>query len=429
MRLTRIIKSFQYFLLIVILFLAPNQLAYHFWPSWSYVYGIRIDYLSPSIYLSEILILILLFLQIIYFAINKKTKFHPAALFKEYRNTIPVVLLFIVNFCISDSRQVSGIFISRIVLLILFALFIKDFPIKNKLNLIVNTLATSTIAFAAIGLSQFIMSHSIQGILYYLGERAFDTRTIGISLHSYFGRELLRPYSTFSHPNSMAGYFLLLSILVTWRRRYLNKLLLPGYCVFLTIILFVSQSKAVFMAAVSILCFSIINKYYKFKYIKFLPLIFFALGITELLIAANSGGLLANILYIDDRIKLLRVTEIIIKDNVIFGTGFNTFIINISKGYLAQMTSWILQPVHNVYALVFAESGMLGLLIIYIYAQLIYAKTLLKNNYYTVSIWLAILVTGLFDHYWITIFQNNLMLAIVFGLIFNKNMLYDRKNL
>ena len=42
------------FLLILLL---PSQLAYHFWPSWSLVYGIRVDYLSPTLYLTDLIIL------------------------------------------------------------------------------------------------------------------------------------------------------------------------------------------------------------------------------------------------------------------------------------------------------------------------------------------------------------------------------------
>jgi len=34
----------------LLVFLLPVQFGRHFWPEWSYVMGLRIDYLSPTIY-------------------------------------------------------------------------------------------------------------------------------------------------------------------------------------------------------------------------------------------------------------------------------------------------------------------------------------------------------------------------------------------
>ena len=46
-------------MLFLLLLLLPSQLAYHFWPSWSLVHGIRVDYLSPTLYLTDLIILAL----------------------------------------------------------------------------------------------------------------------------------------------------------------------------------------------------------------------------------------------------------------------------------------------------------------------------------------------------------------------------------
>src|SRR5476651_2543095 len=51
------------FFYLLILFL-PTQLGKHFWPNFSFVYGIRVDYLSPTIYISDILFVLLFFLSI-----------------------------------------------------------------------------------------------------------------------------------------------------------------------------------------------------------------------------------------------------------------------------------------------------------------------------------------------------------------------------
>ena len=41
----------------LLLLLIPTQLGYHFWPDFAFVNGIRVDYLAPTIYLTDLLIL------------------------------------------------------------------------------------------------------------------------------------------------------------------------------------------------------------------------------------------------------------------------------------------------------------------------------------------------------------------------------------
>jgi len=38
----------------------PTQLALHFWPSWAHVFGIRVDYLAPTLYLTDLLLIVLI---------------------------------------------------------------------------------------------------------------------------------------------------------------------------------------------------------------------------------------------------------------------------------------------------------------------------------------------------------------------------------
>ena len=48
------------FLVGLIIFFSATQLGFHFWPLTSLVYGIRIDYLSPTIYFLDILVILFL---------------------------------------------------------------------------------------------------------------------------------------------------------------------------------------------------------------------------------------------------------------------------------------------------------------------------------------------------------------------------------
>src|SRR4030042_4014068 len=44
----------------LLVFLLPIQLGRHFWPTWSYTFGLKIDYFSPTAYLTDFLVLAVL---------------------------------------------------------------------------------------------------------------------------------------------------------------------------------------------------------------------------------------------------------------------------------------------------------------------------------------------------------------------------------
>lgn len=47
----------NYWLIALLVLLSPSQLGIHFWPEWSLVDGIKIDFLSPTIYFTDLLFL------------------------------------------------------------------------------------------------------------------------------------------------------------------------------------------------------------------------------------------------------------------------------------------------------------------------------------------------------------------------------------
>src|SRR3990167_1091437 len=52
------------FLFLALLFL-PTQLGKHFWPDFSYIYSLKIDYLSPTLYFWDILVVGLLVVWVV----------------------------------------------------------------------------------------------------------------------------------------------------------------------------------------------------------------------------------------------------------------------------------------------------------------------------------------------------------------------------
>ena len=50
----RFLEALEKILLFLFVLLIPTQLGKHFWPEWSRVVGIRVDYLSPTLYFLDL---------------------------------------------------------------------------------------------------------------------------------------------------------------------------------------------------------------------------------------------------------------------------------------------------------------------------------------------------------------------------------------
>ncbi|MCX6705356.1 MAG: O-antigen ligase family protein, partial [Candidatus Woesebacteria bacterium] len=118
---------------------------------------------------------------------------------------------------------------------------------------------------------------------------------------------------------------------------------------------------------------------------------------------------------ISQRIELSFGAGSLISQKFLVGTGLNTFIINEPRIKYLGSYLWTLQPVHNVFLLVFSETGIFGLLLTYYLLIRSFQKAILLNNKTFYLALAFILVTGLVDHYWFTLQQNLFLFAFVLG--------------
>jgi hypothetical protein len=172
------------------------QLGLHFWPPSALVYGIRIDYLSPTLFAFDLgLILALL--------INR-----PQSTIHHLR---PLLLLALSNLLFSLTPLQTLIWWSRLTLLILWASTLDIAWLRKQ----VTPLLVGLTVLLIIGLSQILVGGSLQGPLYWLGERRFSLGQPGLALQTILGVTVLRAYSLFSHPNIFAGWSMFVVYLVT----------------------------------------------------------------------------------------------------------------------------------------------------------------------------------------------------------------------
>lgn len=356
-------------------FLLPTQLVLHFNSLSSFVYGFRIDYLTPTLYLTDILILLIIFLGYKYLKINKSFKLYA----------LSYIVFVIINILIS-TYQISSVYKwSKVTEMILLGIVIYNTKKFDIFKNFVKPLSYSVFITCLLGIWQFLIKGSLGGIFYWLGERSFTFNDPNIAPY---------PYSTFSHPNSFAGFLLVFGIfLLQYKSKFKHK-----YFWFLTILiginLILTNSLNVYLTIILL----IVLKFRSNLAFGFLPALPAKLGLSF----SFSDR------FITHRLELIQASLKMIKNNFWFGVGLNNFIPNLVKVSNTFVNSWELQPVHNIFLLAFSETGIVGL---YALCLILYGVL----TAYNLPL-MAILITGLSDHYWLTLQQNMLFFTYVLTL-------------
>lgn len=383
-------------LVYLLIFLLPTQLGKHFFLPFSYISGVRIDYLAPTLYLTDCIIFLLFFFTIKDF----KIKISKKILF--------IILLVIFNIVFSLSPWIS--LYKWIKILEVIGLF---FILKIKLqpkNILIVLLSSSVLQLLLV-IYQISQQHALQGIAYLFGERYFTISTPGIAKVTLQGLEILRGYGIFSHPNSLAGFFLVLYTYILFEKKF-NKTLVLKYS-FLgisTLLILLSFSK------VAIITFLLVTGFFVTKNIscKFCAIgrMLILLVLSLLFITAQGD--------VDSLQKRLYLTQNAIQTILqypFFGTGLGSYL-QAQTQFSIPYSYLFFQPVHNIFLLLLAETGVILFGIIMYYLSIV-IRYVYKNPP-AMALIFAILFTGFFDHYWLTLQQNLLLMPVVFGLLKNQ---------
>lgn len=362
-------------LLFLIVFLIPTQLSKHFWPHSSFIYGIRVDYLSPAIYLIDLLILVFLFLY--------SPKKHIL------KSILPLNLVFLVNLMFSYNVFITATQILRINLYLLFFL-----SLINQKNLkIIKTAISYSIYFQTIlVIMQMVKNSSVGGVFYWFGERQLSITAPNVAKTILSDAIVLRAYGTFSHPNVLAGWLITsLLILITLRSSkkslFLNSLLI-------TLLIILTRSRAAMLVQLILVIPLLIKKTKRITYYLFLVLV----GIIFTHVVASYFAHSPESIYV--RLSLLYTSLDILRHNPIFGSGLGA---SISMYPTISTSSKILQPDHNLITLILAQ---LGLILI---PALPYLGNIRRVN------WRVLYLAPIFflDHYFLTSTQGILSLLLL----------------
>lgn len=405
-KVTRINRFFFDILIFLFVFLLPAQLGRFFFFPFSYLSGIRIDYLAYAIYVTDILAAFLIIF-------NLKT----ILAFLKNKKVIYVLILLALSIFFSFSFQIAFYrFLKILEALSLYAIF-KNLKINKKLLII--ALLSSTLIQLFLSLFHLINRISIQNIFYYLGERYISASMPGIAKASINGIEILRPYGTFSHPNSMAGFYLLLYSFILGINFKKNQIIKNILLLMFSFLILISFSKSAIFALIIV---NIIYAFFMYKksICKFCTVarVFVLFFLSLVFFFAKTDPL-----SIIKRTELIKNSILLIEKYPITGIGIGNYLIA-QDSIISKSIFLIPQPVHNIFLLIITEIGIfLGLGILFLIFKHFYK---FKHINSLLFCFIAILITGFLDHYWLTLQQNLLLIPVILGLITSSQVDFEK---
>lgn len=409
----------ELFLLLVFASL-PIQLNKFFWPKYSFVLGIPIDIQAIGIYLIDVFIV----LYILFFFFENFTKFKKIY-FSNKNFILPLIIfnlyLLFNSIFISEIKPAAYYFNLKLLEFSVLALFAQVTLSNSKFfrkSLLVITFSLIWQSFLV--MFQFILQRSLG--FWFLGERTFNSSTIAIA-HGQLGTlTFLRPYGTFPHPNVVGAFFTIsLLILLPFinllpqtsslrikNRTYTTSLkFLILFCGLAGILLSFSKGA---IASLIIGYFFIREDLKSFiaKVLIFGLLLFFFLKILPQ----------SQIPSIAERLMLSQAAFDIVLKNPLFGVGSHNFIPQLATLDLTSLSQVrLLQPVHNVFLLILAENGIIGLLL---FTLLLFIVLKQATSKFKIALFISILIFALVDHFLWTLEQGQLLFWLTVSYILSK---------
>lgn len=442
---------------VVFLFFLPIQTRLVSLTQYSYINKNFVFYNTMFLNITDIVILIIAILWVFGLLFGK---FHVKQSFKI--GILGVISLYFVAAALSIA--VSYETNNEILIYGLFKLFLSILLICFTINIIAVkqlfhtsflAIISASILQSIIGVSQYFLQKSVglklfgeEYITPYLGgiakfkiEGGYRWVLDKILSVSHETDLVMRPYGTFPHPN-VFGAFLVFGLSLTsymffvsretWKRYLLGLFVLPQ-----TFTLFMTFSRtAVFGWLFICLIFIIVSKYKKIfqakeekRTQKMLVAIWICSALLSLLLFypqyLERSGVVSygttNEQSVSERVLYQQIAWNMIRSHPLIGVGYQNFVLEMDHYTPRELKDSEHQPVHNIYLLVAAETGVFGLAFFVLFFGLLLLQTW-KTSWTILTAFLfsllsGLLIMGLFDHYLLTIQQGRLVLFLCAGFL------------
>ncbi len=292
---------------------------------------------------------------------------------------------------------------------------------------------------ALLAISQFFFQKDL-GLLRIFGESIIGPQVAGVAKIDMPGFEILRAYGTFPHSNPLALFlFITLACLVClfFLKNYTSFkarifFVVASFILILSFLLTFSRAITA-LAALALLFYLILSKNKLLPMILLINVILLSWLLYPELTHRYDPVNLLDSQAVNFRIFYNQLALAMIKSNPLLGVGAGNFVWR-SADFWASMDLikytlkkdgvgyWVFQPAHNVFLLIAAETGLLGLATFLIFLFLIIRKVFvdLPNPSVKICFMFGVLcftVLLSIDHYLWTLQQGSLLLWISLGLL------------
>lgn len=392
--------SLEKILFFLTIFFLPTQLGRHFWPEFSFIYSLPVDYLSPTVYFWDICVIALMFVFLIR---------------AQHINKLAINLFYF--FILTQSLSLLSFYslnigaglvrLEQYLIAGLFGVYVASLKWSPEIrqSRLYWPLSLAVIGESILAILQFFKGGTLG--FWIFGERSFSITTAAIAKFDFYGREFLRPYATFPHPNVLAAFLLLSMIILLFEKprtaryiRFKKILLLAGFLS--ATVTFLTVSRSVLVAGFIASMILLKNK-------GRIVLVIITVILLPVLFIRFSSLIDYDSLTFIRREQLSKIAISVWLKSPILGVGLNNFIPQ-EADLLLSGPSRFLQPVHNIFLLTLSETGIVGLLGL---LGLI-AYPMIKSP--LLLVWVVIFFLGIFDHYFLTLPQGYRLLFLIWGL-------------
>lgn len=406
---------------------------------WQTIYFLREPFLAGEkwhygvigIYLSEIFLVIWVFLE----TIGQRKKI--VRIFQDNRKLF-WLSCFLYFFFLTSIFQAKDKWLSVSFCFLIFLGMSLFWLLKNsklEIKKVILILIFSALIQSFLGLYQFTFQTSFSNK--YLGLEKHEIWQGGTAVIGVGENRFLRAYGGFSHPNIFGGYlflafnlafggylflaksskekvfyffslnFIFLGLLSSFSRSAILAFFVSNFLIFLYILIRKKDflKKLIFTFSTLFLIFTFSFLFYKSLF----------LTRTKIENRLEQKSVL-------ERISQVHQSVIIIKSHIFQGIGLGNYTLFLWQTDPQKNPIWQYQPVHNIYLLLFSETGIFSFFLFLLLILVIFLKSLrnFKNDlqiFYLTS-FLGLLIIGFFDH-WIYSFYFGIIVFWLFaGLIF-----------
>jgi O-antigen ligase len=415
-----------------------------FYTNSSYLTGAYSDFTSFSLYLSDILLCCLILLLIF-----RLKKTFLSIFWSNIKGQMSIVLFIIwlilgIFWHFHSNTSLSWFFWLKYAELIvayetIILLFSENFKEKPKITYFPWFFPIFASFQSLLALWQFIFQKSTGlWIFSKLGESILNPNILGVAKIVSNGTTYIRGYGTFPHPNLLAA-FLVTSILISL---YLILILSKKQRIFLFLLLFINFlglcitfSRAGYLALAigmvfffGYLLFQLEYRKSKIFWITTSVCILYILGcfliFRPFILTRATASDQATI----EREVYNKIGIQMIKNNPIFGIGIGDSVLHMEQFDKNIVEPWQKQPIHNYFLLAAAELGIPGaLILLWIFVSHIVTsrkfkvssenKLLSTFNFLLATCLLCFFVLMMFDHYFYTLQQTQMLLWVILGII------------